>query len=57
MNHHELRIEKDMLQGNIARLSLSDDIEELERMRTWAHKRIDIIADTKIQELLSKSAE
>jgi hypothetical protein len=44
--------EKAMLDGNIVRIMISDDVVEIERMREWAHKRIDIIADSKIKDLL-----
>lgn len=51
MDERTLNNEKDMLQGNIARLSMSKDLDELERMRHWAHRRIDMIADTRIQQV------
>ncbi|WP_211750290.1 hypothetical protein [Paenibacillus sp. Marseille-Q4541] len=51
MNERTFNNEKDMLQGNIARLSISKDLDELERMRYWAHRRIDMIADAKIQQV------
>ncbi|MFI2856851.1 hypothetical protein ACH6EH_06895 [Paenibacillus sp. JSM ZJ436] len=51
MDERTLNNEKDMLQGNIARLSISKDLDELERMRYWAHRRIDMIADTRIQQV------
>ncbi|WP_431785922.1 hypothetical protein [Paenibacillus lactis] len=43
--------EKQMLMGNIARIILSDDVEEIENMRAWAHKRIDDMANYKIQKI------
>lgn len=43
--------EKAMLDGNIARIMISKDVSEIERMREWAHKRIDIIADSKIEDI------
>ncbi|MGM1044740.1 MAG: hypothetical protein ACQEXX_01200 [Bacillota bacterium] len=43
--------EKEMLMGNITRIILSNDIEEIDKMRTWAHKRIDDMADYKIKKV------
>lgn len=43
--------EKNMLLGNITRIILSTDIEEIDKMRKWAHKRIDDMADYKIQKV------
>lgn len=56
MNKKNIVSENDMLQGNISRLNISDDVEELERMRYWAHKRIDLIADSRIQQIQSKKS-
>ena len=57
MDKRTLNNEKDMLQGNIARLSMSKDLDELERMRDWAHRRIDIMADARIQQVRSTQCE
>lgn len=42
-----------MLEGNIARLIMSADVAELESMRDWAHRRIDLIADARIKQVKS----
>lgn len=51
LNRKELDELARMLQGNIARLMLSDDAAEIEHMRDWAHRRIDLIADARIQQV------
>lgn len=51
LNRRELDELARMLQGNIARLMLSDDAAEIECMRDWAHHRIDLIADARIQQI------
>lgn len=38
--HKDLMIECDMLQGNINRMMVTDDEEELLRMFAFAHKRL-----------------
>lgn len=38
--HKDLMIECDMLQGNINRMMVTDDAEELLRMFAFAHKRL-----------------
>lgn len=43
MSRDELRNEIDMLQGNINRMMVSDDIEEIGKMYYWANKRISTI--------------
>lgn len=43
--------EKAMLDGNIVRIMISKDVAEIEHMRNWAHKRIDMIADSKIEDI------
>lgn len=40
MNRDELRNEIDMLKGNINRMMVSDDIEEISKMYYWANKRV-----------------
>lgn len=40
-----------MLEGNIARLVMSDDLTELESMREWAHQRIDWITKYRLQQI------
>ena len=43
MDIQEARIESDMLEGNIARMFLTDDVTELIRMYEFAKKRIERI--------------
>lgn len=38
--HNDLMFECDMLQGNINRMMVTDDAEELLRMFAFAHKRL-----------------
>lgn len=40
----ELDMQIDMLNGNIYRMCVSDDVEEVKSMYEWAKKRIDEIA-------------
>jgi len=49
-DEREFENENRMLLGNIARIILSNDADEIENMRIWAHKRIDDMADFKIKE-------
>ncbi|MDF9845196.1 MULTISPECIES: hypothetical protein [unclassified Paenibacillus] len=49
--------EKAMLDGNIVRIMISKNVAEIERMREWAHKRIDMIANSKIAELIPFNEE
>lgn len=57
MDRQAMDIEKDMLKGNIARVCVSNDPEELDRMRQAAHRRIDLIADLRIQQLQANTDE
>jgi hypothetical protein len=50
-DRREFENENRMLLGNITRIVLSYDVEEIEKMRAWAHKRIDDMADFKIQKI------
>lgn len=43
MNKTEVHIEADMLQGNINRMFVTDDVTELIRMYDFAQKRIERI--------------
>jgi hypothetical protein len=42
-NRKELSLEIDMLKGNINRMCLANDYEELEKMYTYAKIRLDAI--------------
>lgn len=55
-NYETFQSEKDLLQGNIARICVSNDTTEIDSMRTYALKRINKIADYRISELSQKKA-
>ena len=40
-----IQIEEDMLKGNINRMCVTDDLKEMEAMRTWALSRVKRIYD------------
>lgn len=42
---------KNMLEGNIARICVSKDVEEIKIMRDWAKKRVDMIVQMRIREV------
>jgi len=48
----KLSTEVDMLKGNIARICVTDDFNELERMVYFAMRRIHTIEDTKREMML-----
>lgn len=48
----KLSTEVDMLKGNIARICVTDDFNELERMVYFAMRRIHTIEDTKREIML-----
>lgn len=50
-DEREFENENRMLLGNIARIILSNDADEIGNMRICAHKRIDEMADFKIQKI------
>jgi len=54
MNANEFRNEVDYLQGNINRLCVTDDEQELIKTRDWAKRRIDKIFDYR-QEQIQKA--
>lgn len=43
MNYQEMRNEKDMLVGNINRMFVTDDIDELCSMFVFAKERLDVL--------------
>lgn len=45
----EIRIHEDMLRGNIARIFMTDNIDELESMKKYAYYRINEIANIKTE--------
>ena len=50
----KLRAEIDMLQGNINRICITDNKQELSSMVEWAKYRIDIIFNMRKEELDNK---
>ncbi len=46
-----LRNEEDMLRGNLNRMFLSDDTEEINQMAEIAHKRINEILRLRLEEI------
>ena len=57
MTRHDFRIEIDMLDGNISRMCLTVDEEELCSMRDWAKRRIDRIFDFNQKRIRNESEE
>lgn len=51
MTHQELLNESDMLEGNINRMMVTDDIKELREMYDWACKRLAKIYTVRFEEL------
>ena len=49
--------EMDMLRGNLNRMCVTDDVQELDKMREWALMRIDKIYNTKLEILMQENAE
>ena len=54
MNKNELKSEIDMLQGNINRMMVSDDIEEISKMYYWANKRVSTIFMGNIERVIEE---
>ena len=55
MNKNDINFECDMLKGNINRLFLSDDIDELQSMFSWADKRLKLIYEYNLKRLNDKT--
>ena len=51
MDRQDFEIEKDMLKGNIARICISDDIEEIRSMRNWAIIRLEAMVGYRVEQL------
>lgn len=51
VNYNELEDHGRMLDGNINRMFITKNIDELEKMKTWAIWRIEKIYDLKRKEL------
>ena len=45
-----------MLDGNIARICMTDSLEELERMKAWAEKRIGLIYEKRKEDLTAAAS-
>lgn len=56
-NDKVLNNELSMLNGNICRIMISDDVLEIERMKEWAHKRIDVIVELRLKNEREKVIE
>lgn len=55
MSHQELMNQVDMLKGNINRICVSDDIEEIESMYKFALMRLEKIHDDVLEKLMIKN--
>ena len=51
MNQQELMNEADMLQGNINRMMVTHDTEELLNMYMWAERRLHTIYKERLKEM------
>lgn len=49
--------EMDMLRGNLNRMCVTSDVQELDKMKEWALIRIDKIYNTKLEILMQENAE
>lgn len=54
---HKIRYNRDMLDGNLNRMCVTDDMGELARMRDFAMKRVNDIAVLNRERLLAKKGE
>lgn len=54
---HQIRYNRDMLDGNLNRMCVTDDMCELARMRDFAMKRVNDIAVLNRERLLAKKGE
>ena len=54
LTHQEKRNELDMLEGNIARICVSDSVEEVAASLGFAIDRLGLLAYSRIKELESK---
>ncbi len=57
MSREEIFFESDMLKGNISRMFVTDDPEELEQMHEFSKKRLEIIYKHNYERLLSGEGE
>ena len=53
LNEFELDDLKRMLDGNIVRICISDDVEEIVRHLGFAHDRLSMIAYSRVKKLLN----
>lgn len=51
MDRKQLMIEADMLQGNINRMMVTEDLKELTSMYEWAERRLQTIHKERVKEL------
>ena len=52
LDYKERREEKEMLQGNIARIFVSDDVEEIVSQLGFATERLSMLAYSRVKEIL-----
>lgn len=50
-SYQEFELEKDMLNGNICRICVTDNTKELKDTVTWAHERINRLYEYRLKEL------
>ena len=57
MNGRELIQEADMLRGNVSRMMITKDVEELRKMHEFAEWRLQVIYRERLKELGNANAE
>ena len=55
MNYQEMRNEKDMLEGNINRMFVTDDMDELCSMYMFAKERLDTLFRENCKRIIEKN--
>lgn len=49
--------EMDGLRGNLNRMCVTDDVQELDKMRKWALRRIERIYNARLENLMQENAK
>ena len=57
MNYKEMCTEKDMLEGNINRMFVTNDIEEVCNMYVFAKERLDVLFKENCKRITEKNTE
>lgn len=57
LDYKEKREEKEMLQGNIARIFVSDDVEEIVSQLGFATERLSMLAYSRVKEILDRGED